>query len=49
MEMRIVNKKLKYPPLKLIEPTTLGYIRRAAVVQQRRRGNRAPLLTCHVV
>ena len=26
MELRIVNENPKYPPVKLIEPTTLGYI-----------------------
>src|SRR5579859_2275575 len=33
MELRIVNENPKYPPVKLIEPTTLGYIHLAAVVQ----------------
>ena len=36
MELRIVNENPKYPPFKLIEPTTLGYIHLAAVVQPRR-------------
>ena len=36
MELRIVNENPKYPPVKLIEPTTLGYIHLAAVVQPRR-------------
>ncbi len=36
MELRIVNENPKYPPAKLIEPTTLGYIHLAAVVQPRR-------------
>lgn len=35
MELRIVNENPKYPPVKLIEPTTLGYIHLAAVVQPR--------------
>ncbi len=35
MELRIVNENPKYPPIKLIEPTTLGYIHLAAVVQPR--------------
>ena len=33
MELRIVNENPKYPPFKLIEPTTLGYIHLAAAVQ----------------
>lgn len=36
MELRIVNENPKYPPVKLIEPTTLGYIHLAAVVQPRK-------------
>ncbi len=36
MELRIVNENPKYPPVKLIEPTTLGYIHLAAVMQPRR-------------
>jgi len=36
LELRIVNENPKYPPVKLIEPTTLGYIHLAAVVQPRR-------------
>ena len=35
MELRIVNENPNYPPVKLIEPTTLGYIHLAAVVQPR--------------
>lgn len=35
MELRIVNENSNYPPVKLIEPTTLGYIHLAAVVQPR--------------
>jgi hypothetical protein len=35
MELRIVNENPTYPPVKLIEPTTLGYIHLAAVVQPR--------------
>lgn len=35
MELHIVNENPKYPPVKLIEPTTLGYIHLAAVVQPR--------------
>jgi hypothetical protein len=35
MELRIVNENPKYPPVKLIKPTTLGYIHLAAVVQPR--------------
>jgi hypothetical protein len=36
MELEIVNGNPTYPPVKLIEPTTLGYIHMAAVVQPRR-------------
>src|SRR5262245_4108438 len=36
MELRIVNENPSYPPVKLIEPTTLGYIHLAAVVQPRK-------------
>ena len=36
MELRIINDIPKYPPVKLIEPTTLGYIRLAAVVRPHR-------------
>jgi hypothetical protein len=35
MELRIVNENPNYPPVKLIEPTKLGYIHLAAVVQPR--------------
>jgi hypothetical protein len=35
MELHIVNENPKYPSIKLIEPTTLGYIHLAAVVQPR--------------
>lgn len=35
MELHIVNEHPKYPPVKLIEPTTLGDIHLAAVVQPR--------------
>jgi len=35
MELHIVNENSKYPPVKLIEPTTLGYIHLAAVAQPR--------------
>ena len=33
MELHIADENPKYPPVKLIEPTTLGYIHLAAVVQ----------------
>ena len=36
MALRIINENPKYPPVKLIEPTTRGYIHLAAVVQPRR-------------
>ena len=36
MQLHIVNENPKYPPVRLIEPTTLGYIHLAAVVQPRR-------------
>jgi hypothetical protein len=36
MELHIVNENPKYPPVKLIEPATLGYIHLAARVQPRR-------------
>ncbi len=36
MELQIVNENSKYPPVSLIEPTTLGYIHLAAAVQPRR-------------
>ena len=35
MELQIVNATPKYPPVKLIEPTPLGYIHIAAVVHPR--------------
>jgi hypothetical protein len=36
MELRIVNENPKYPPVKLIEPTALGHIHLATVVQPSR-------------
>ena len=36
MELHIINENPKCPPVKLIEPTTLGYIHLAAVVQPRK-------------
>ena len=36
MKLHIVNENPRYPPVKLIEATTLGYIHIAAVVQPRR-------------
>ena len=50
MELQIVNENPNYPPVKLIEPTTLGYIHLAAVVQSGQisfmpaRGEKARLL-----
>ncbi len=35
MNLRIVNENPTYPPVELVEPTTLGYIHLAVVVQPR--------------
>src|SRR5260370_30424388 len=36
MELKIVNPDPKYSPVKLVEPTTLGYLHIAAEVRPRR-------------